>query len=210
MNIEYFELPVPHIIVRNVFDDYHLSRVWNELTFLTHPKKLLPPAATYSAKNNGKLGKNNHGIFLENTFVNPELSDIVIATRKVFTKEFFEEIISKHMIFEYLKYINNESFLVSYYENNDSYLPHRDNAIYTILFNFYKEPKAFTGGDLTLGEDGYTIPLENNRMILFPSWALHGVSPVKFTQPMEKFSGMGRYTISNFFYINNIKGQLEP
>jgi hypothetical protein len=49
-----------------------------------------------------------------------------------------------------------------------------------------------------LGEDGYTIPLENNRMIIFPSWAVHGVTPVKFLNTTEKFSGWGRYTISNF------------
>jgi len=204
MTIEYIELPVPHIIVRNVFSEEDVERVWKELDFLTCSEKMLSPAESRSAKENGMILKNNHAIFLEDVYRDPKFSDIFKATRKVFSKEFFDEVCSKNPIFEWMKQVNNESFLVSYYDNNNSYLPHKDNSVYTILVNFYKEPKAFTGGDLTLGNIDYKIPLENNRMIIFPSWAKHGVTPVKFIKDYPPFSGMGRYTLSTFFYIHNI------
>lgn len=202
--IEYIEEPVPHIIIRNVFSDEDVKNVWKELDFLTHSDKLLSPAESRSAKENGMILKKNHAIFLEDVYKNPKFSDIFRATRNVFTKEFFDEICSKNSVFEWMKQVNNESFLVSYYDDNDSYLPHKDNSVYTILVNFYKEPKAFTGGDLTLGNVNYKIPLENNRMIIFPSWAKHGVTPVKFNETQPPLSGLGRYTVSTFFYIHNL------
>ena len=188
-----------------MFNEIDLVNVWKELEFLTHPDKLLPPTASRSAVSNGKILKNNHGVFLQHIYGTPEISDIYRAIKNVFTKKFFEDLASKHIIFEWIKQLNNESILVSYYEDNDSYLPHKDNSVYTVLVNLYKEPKAFTGGDLTLGNAGYKIPLENNRMIIFPSWALHGVTPVKFIGAQPKFSGWGRYTISDFLYIHNIE-----
>jgi predicted 2-oxoglutarate/Fe(II)-dependent dioxygenase YbiX len=199
MTIEYFETPVPHIIVRNIFNTNDLANVWKELAFLTHPDKLLSPTITQSAISpNGNTIKNNHGVFLHDKYQTPNMSDIYRSMTNVFTKQFCEEVASKHMIFKWFTELTDESFLLSYYEDNDNYLPHKDVSIYTVLINLYKEPKAFTGGDLFLGEDGYTIPLENNRMIIFPSWAVHGVTPVKFLNAKEKFSGWGRYTISNF------------
>jgi hypothetical protein len=204
MEIEYIELPIPHIIVRNVFNKTDVDRIWTELNFLTHPHKLLPPDKSRSAVANGKILKNNHGVFLQHIYGAPDISDIYRALRNVFTKQFIEDVSSRNIIFEWLKQLNHESVLVSYYEDNDSYLPHKDNSVYTVLVNMFKEPKAFKGGDLTLGTDGYTIPLENNRMIIFPSWAIHGVTPVKFSVPNREFSGLGRYTISNFLYIHNI------
>jgi predicted 2-oxoglutarate/Fe(II)-dependent dioxygenase YbiX len=199
MTIEYFETPVPHIIVRNVFNINDLENVWKELIFLTHPDKLLPPTTTQSAiSTNGNTIKNNHGVFLHDIYQTPNISDIHRAMTNVFTKQFCEEVASTHMIYKWFTELTDESFLLSYYNDSDSYLPHRDVSIYTVLVNLYKEPKAFAGGDLQLGEDGYTIPLENNRMIIFPSWAVHGVTPVKFLNAAQKFSGWGRYTISNF------------
>lgn len=204
MDLEYIDEPVPHIIVHNVFNDVDVKNVWKELEFLTHPEKLLPPEQSRSARSNGIVLKKNHAIYLEDVYRDPKYSDIYKATRNLFTKEFFETICTKNPLFEWLKQINNESFLVSYYDDSNSYLPHKDNAVYTLLIHLYKEPKMFDGGDLTLGTANYKIPMENNRLILFPSWAKHGVTPVKFKENLEPFSGMGRYTISIFFYIHNL------
>jgi len=207
MNLEYIESPVPHIIIHDLFNEEDVKLIWRELEFLTHPEKLLPPEKSRSAKENGFILKQNHAIFLEDVYKNPAHSDIFRSINKVFTKEFFEQVSEKNSLFEWTKQVNNISFLVSYYDENNSYLPHKDNAVYTLLIHFYKEPQAFTGGELTLGTVDYKIPLENNRLILFPSWAKHGVTPVKFKEKQQPLSGNGRYTISIFFYIHNIVPQ---
>ena len=203
MNIEFFENPLPHIIIRNIFDDDNLKSVWKELDFLTDSNKLLPPEQSRSAKKFGVVLKKNHAVYLEEVYRSARFSNIFNAVQSSMSKKIIQELISKHPVFGWFKNINKESMLVSYYENDDRYLPHEDSSVYTILINFYKEPKAFTGGDLTLGNTGHTIPLENNRMIIIPSWATHGVTPVKFTDEDTPMSGMGRYTISIFSFVED-------
>ena len=203
MNIEYFETPVPHIIIRNIFDEEHLSNIWKELELLTDSDRLSPPSESNSAKKFGVFLKKNHAVFLENVYSNPKYSSVFKAFNHTLTADAINEIESKNIVFKWLHGTNNQSFLISYYDNDDRYYPHTDNAVYSVLINFYKQPKAFTGGDLMLGNGDYKIPLENNRLILIPSWATHSVTPVKFKEDCKPLSGMGRYTVSIFHYINN-------
>jgi Rps23 Pro-64 3,4-dihydroxylase Tpa1-like proline 4-hydroxylase len=64
---------------------------------------------------------------------------------------------------------------------------------------FFREPKQFTGGGLTFTEPNYKINLKHNRMVMFPSYMMHEVEPVKFDK-QPKDMGYGRYTITHFFY----------
>ena len=92
-----------------------------------------------------------------------------------------------------------DTSLISYYEENDHYLPHNDTFSWTCLVWMVKEPKLFNGGDFLVNEPNYEIKLKNNRMVMFPSCLLHSVYPIKFhTQPDE--AGYGKYTITHFYY----------
>jgi Rps23 Pro-64 3,4-dihydroxylase Tpa1-like proline 4-hydroxylase len=199
MNIEYFETPVPYIIVRNWFNEQELEQVWEELQFLTYGNKLRGPILTNSAKTvDGQIKKHNHGLFLDEAYTDRSLSNILTVTRKLWNPEFLETIEKHHFVFKYLKKSNQDSTLMSYYEDGDYYLPHNDTAILTVLINLYKEPKQFSGGDLQLENSEHIVPLENNRLVMFPSVSMHAVTPITFVEPNEKFSGNGRYTITQF------------
>ena len=99
---------------------------------------------------------------------------------------------------------NNDTTLISYYEENDHYEPHHDTFLWTMLIWFYREPKLFNGGDLDFPETGYEIKLKHNRAVFFPCCYLHRVSPVKFHTQPEKI-GYGRYTITHFYFTTPIQ-----
>lgn len=197
MNLEYFSDPVPHVIVHNWFNDFELEQVWSELNFLTDKNKLLSPERTGSAQTrNGKLIKNNHGVFLDNLYAYREISGILTHTRKLWDRNFIDEISKFNFVFDYLRTANYDTCLLSYYEEGDNYLEHFDISALTGIIHLYKEPLHFSGGELIIRNKQFAT--ENNRFILFPSCALHKVTPLKFTSNVKPFSGFGRYTISQF------------
>ena len=89
------------------------------------------------------------------------------------------------------------NLLFSLYNDGGFYLPHRDHAITSVLFWFCREPQNFTGGDLYFEELGETVKFKNNSMLMFPSQALHEVTPVKIID--KNLSPLhGRFCITMF------------
>lgn len=74
--------------------------------------------------------------------------------------------------------------LLSSYGNNDGYGHHIDidlDCIVTaVLMLKLTDFPTFTGGDFLLEDK--VIPFENNKLIMFPSCTMHGVSPVEMTE----------------------------
>lgn len=191
----YKEWPFPHYIIKNFFSDDELVNVWDELELLKD--NMLPPEQTASAymEDNKTPAKNNKGVFLDNIYGNNRTSSPILTyMRKTFSKEFISEL-NKNYIFNYIKNSNNDATLVSYYENGGYYLPHVDSSTITTLTHVFKEPKKFTGGELYFPLYDYEIENENNRMIIIPSFEVHGVKPVNLN---PEFTGSGRYAISQF------------
>ena len=204
MKFNYYEKPIPHVIVDGFFSEQELSDIWKEFEFLTNDRVMVSGDKTASATDaNGIPFKKNHGVFLDAFYgPNRNASHILTYNRKIWDKEFIEGIKKCNDIFKTISLTNQDSCLVSYYENSDNYPAHYDKAIYTMLVHLYKEPKCFTGGELSLHGDGdLTYELKNNRMILFPSFYEHSVSDITMNNN-KKFSGNGRYTISQFFGLN--------
>jgi len=197
MNIEFIELPFPHIIVKNFYNETELSDIWKELEFLTNDRSLKIPEETDSAKTiDGIVKKNNFGIWMDTIYTDRSISNILTHSRKIFDQNFMERVASFHFIFKNLITCNNDSILMSYYEDRNYYKTHLDSAALTVLTNFYKEPKCFTGGDLIFETyNNYTIPVENNRVIIIPSVIEHSVSAVNMD---KNLTGFGRYTLAHF------------
>ena len=55
--------------------------------------------------------------------------------------------------------------MISYYKNNEEYKYHSDRATMTALWWTYKEPKGFTGGDLSFKDNDIKINCKNIRRI---------------------------------------------
>lgn len=190
---------IPFITIDNWYNEEELKEVWEEIESLTKPSILLPPELTGSATTNtGMLIKRNHGVFLDGYYAKDRDKSAIIRN---FVKKFepydIKAQIARHNWFlDYITKFNYVSSLLSYYEEGDAYLPHSDNCLITICIHLFKEPQCFTGGELCI--EHTTLPLTNNRLVLFPGVVKHSVNPVKFNEENKPYSGNGRYTVTHF------------
>ena len=196
MKIQPHKLPFEHVVVDDLFTEEELNLIWREIDFLD--SKLLPPKDTGSAKDEKEnLLKSNKGIFLDDIYTakGREVSDILKVNRKVFHENITKAATHLSPFYEFIKETNFDSTLINYYENNDYYDPHKDNALFTIVIFLYREPKGFTGGNFLFSDYEHEVKLKANRMVLFPSIIKHTVTPIKTT---SKLPGYGRYSMSMF------------
>jgi Rps23 Pro-64 3,4-dihydroxylase Tpa1-like proline 4-hydroxylase len=198
---EYSDKYFPHAIIHNFFSEQEVKEIWKELEFLTNSRVLLPSSQTAAATENNVILKQNNAVFIDNVFAgNRQASNILTYFRRFWEKQNIDTLVNMNQVFKMLPICNQDVTLMSYYENSDYYKPHWDNSVFTILIHFFKEPKQFGGGDLFLGNEDYVIPNESNRLIIFPGYGIHGVTPI-VQNASSPFNGMGRYTLSHFLGI---------
>jgi Rps23 Pro-64 3,4-dihydroxylase Tpa1-like proline 4-hydroxylase len=163
----------------------------------------MPPEETGTAHDldTGEVLKKNSALFLDGMYARREFSNILTLNRKLFLPEVSFNFQSMDNCFKYIHLTNGDSTLISYYEEKDFYKAHTDTSLLTYLYWCHKEPKKFEGGDLILSELDEGITYKNNRLVVFPSWRLHEVTPIKMIEEVEPYSGYGRYCITNFVYI---------
>ena len=160
---------------------------------------LLTGNESLGAKNeDGSYKKDNASQFIDGFYADRSVSDILTINRKIFDFSTVDQLCELHPFYSYLYFANVDGTLLSYYDNNNSYDTHRDEAIITSLTWFYEEPKKFEGGDFVIEED-CVIECKPNRTVFMPSYMLHAVTPVKVEEPNM---GYGRYTMAQF--INNV------
>lgn len=193
---------LPVAVIDNFYDSSESEKIWQELSFLNNDSKKFyePPdtgsAFTENGKGEKKFLKQNKALSLDSTYLDRSVSSILTLNRKLFSKEVTDELIKKNILFRYLSSCNADGTLVSYYENSDYYLPHKDSATITALTWFYKKPKSFSGGDIIF-EDQLKVECKFNRCVIFPSIINHEVEKIVMDeQNLQK--NQGRYTISQF------------
>ncbi len=192
--------PFPYLIVDNIYNEDELQLIWQELDFLCYSGKWKSPEETASAKLDDEILKNNLGIFLDGKdgiYADRKVSNILSVNRKILDKEIFGEYGALSFGYQTVFMTNSDTTLISYYEDNHQYKKHKDHAIMTALTWFYKEPKAFFGGDLIFSDfDKHTVQIKNNRSVLFPSFVFHEVEQIFMP---ENKPGYGRYCMAQFF-----------
>ena len=186
----------------DIFDEEELDLIWKECSFLCHEEKMLTAIDTGSAKDDyDQLLKQNKAIFLDDLYTDNRYCNYL----KLYKKPIFEnqnkidDFIKDDFNLRLFRATNMDRTLVNYYEDFDYYSPHRDNACYTYVFWLFKEPKHFSGGNLTFDDINYEIDVKSNSAVLFPSWASHSVDAIKMTDDCKSFSGLGRFSFSTFF-----------
>jgi hypothetical protein len=101
--------------------------------------------------------------------------------------------------------VNSDETLIRYYEHCDIYDGHYDHARFTVASYFYKEPKAFTGGDLHFEDFNYTISIKNNMVVFFVGNAIkHSSTHLIMNNDLPKFNGMGKYSMMQFLNTNKV------
>jgi len=192
--------PFPFLQIENLYDEDELKLIWQELNFLNYPDKLQIPEKTGTAldKENIPL-KKNKGLFLDTIYPKREISNFLTVNRRLFDSEILDIFSELSFGYQSIKHTNDDSTLISYYEDADYYKPHEDNAIYTAVTWFFKEPKAFIGGDFYFSDYNVKIEVQNNMMVLFPSFVKHSVDEIILKD--RSLSGYGRYSMTQFVYI---------
>ena len=189
--------PFEYLLRDDFFTESELKLIWSEIALLSDPAVLRSEHDTGSAVNlqTGEPLKKNRGLFLLDFYTDLMNSPTFRAARKIFdnlTIEFSELCFANESVLM----TRTSTMLISYYEDNDEYLKHRDTSAVTVLYWLCREPRGFEGGDLYFPQLDEWIEFKNNRMIMFPSQAFHQVSPVKLLA--EPNTGMGRFCFSQF------------
>ena len=193
-----YQEPIPHLILKDFYNQEELELIWQELDFYTQPEKL------FEAKGFGGVvdRTNSHAIALDELYYNSKLrkiSNILQVNRKLFNQDVLYGFGKIHPSCAIATDCNCDITKVRYYHNGEYYEPHTDIGFQFLAFSyFYREPKKFTGGEVYFPQFNYEYPCYNNSVIIFPGWVTHGVRGVKI-KDSDYFEGKGRYCISSFF-----------
>ena len=194
----------PFVVVDNWYTPNEEKAVWKELDYYSSvPKDTIHRAEdTIVARHtDGKAKSNAYRFYINEWYTEAgrKRSAIQNCMYKQRSIEFHNILKECQPYYRSFTSTNNDSSLISYYEENDHYDAHHDSFQWTNLIWFVREPKLFDGGDLDFPESGYEIKLKHNRAIFFPCCYSHRVSPVKFhTKPKD--IGYGKYTITHFYF----------
>jgi hypothetical protein len=201
MEIKLHDEQFPWLEIYGLYTTEERELMFNEILFLSKNNKLKGPEETGTAWDldleKGKIPrKNNRGVYVDEVYHDRTFSDMLMLNRKTFN---IGEV--GHWFFDgYLPKINKDSTLLSYYEDECYYKPHRDFALITALTWFYKEPKLFEGGDLIFSDHNITIKPDNEVTILFPSIIKHQVTDVIMKEEYKN-KQFGRFTMSQFMHL---------
>jgi len=189
------EEPFPHLLLKNFYDAEELNMIWQELKFLTKSGKLLDPIR-YGGES--MCFTNSKTLILDDIYGIRRMSNILKCYRKIFHEYILGLFSEIHDSCLRMKYSNGDCTQIRYYHDGEYHKPHTDAAMnFLAIFNFYKEPKKFSGGELYFPKYDYEFSCPNNSMIIMPSWVKHGVREVKI-KDSDYYDGNGRYTITTF------------
>tara|TARA_R100001163_G_C5067634_1_gene206918 strand:- start:1135 stop:1770 length:636 start_codon:yes stop_codon:yes gene_type:complete len=197
----------PYIVADNWYSPEEEKLIWQELDFLSSRKENFRDAED----SDGKIARNKETkeaqgkhkrLYPEDVFNKRSYSNILSLNHKQLLPQFYNFAISSFPQGRHWQTTNKDTTMISYYENTDYYKAHWDSSITTILRWFYREPKKYTGGDLTFTESGEKIKCKHNRMIMFPGYYLHEVDPIKMEEE-HKNKNLGRYTLTTFYYYSS-------
>ena len=184
----------PFIVADNWYSPNEEKLIWKELDFYYQPDNL-ELASDFSAKKDGVNLSNSWRIYPDAMFTEKykHVSSIMSATKKFHDKE-FQNFIKKAMPHGVQFCLSNKnSTIISYYD---------DDPQFTVLIWFFKEPKKFTGGDFIFTQPNLNVKCKHNRMVLFPSYYLHKVTPVLLDKEYRN-KGLGRFTFTHFYWSHS-------
>ena len=196
--------PFHHIFIKDTFSDSAYQEVWDEMVFLR--LRMQGPETTgaaYKKSDPSVRKKRGVGIFLEKIYTDMMYSSISFHTKRLIEdKTLFNNAQTLAEENYYFKHWNPANFkmyvLAQYYKDRHFYKPHHDVALFSSVTVLHQKPKAYSGGNFSFPEFDYTVELEDNTTVIFPSSITHEVDEVE----MEESDGLsGRFSITNFINL---------
>ncbi len=192
----------PFLVVDNWYTPEEEKAIWSELDLFKNMPDIHRAEDTIVAREKDGTAKGHSYRWYTANFYTRDVYDRMPIERmlyKVRSDEFRDLIDHCAPYKRSFKVSNKNTNLISYYESNDYYDSHFDSFAWTHLVWFYREPKAFEGGDFYLEEPDVEVKCKHNRAIFFPCPYLHAVKPIKMLDETLPF-GHGRWTITHFYY----------
>jgi hypothetical protein len=184
MCIKYFNEPFLHTVINDFFNTEELNGIFKEIISIEKPSNKFEDlhhdqvnAQSYSLDNLYD-NRRNHSFILE-------------LIKKIYQMDLD---CSKNSLLNYIGISNADNTVLHAYANGASYFEHHDNAVLSFVYTFKTKP--YTGGDLMFGD--YKPTLEDNSLIIFPSYERHYVTPI-----VTKEAGVVRYSINQRIFIKN-------
>lgn len=207
MKMNYFEIKkMPILVIDDFFTEEESNQILKECIDINKSLSSDPErngSAWHIDENGNKIYKKSaKGGFLDTIFeFRREESAILTINRKVFNRDFMSEISKYHYFFSYIEHSNKDNTLIHYYEDDNGYDFHEDNAVITLLSWHFSEPKKFSGGNLILDEDErVSIESLNRRILIMPSIIGHKVETVSMNEE-DKNKDLGRFSVAQFIYL---------
>ena len=192
----------PVLIIDDMYTEEELGLIWNELEFLTSPRRLLDAKSTNAATgDDGQYAKTATGVYLDAFYGDRKFSDIMAVNRKLFSDEVYKHATQLSIFYGLLRTTNTDHTLINYYDNSQEYEAHVDGTVFTAVTTFFKEPAQFEGGDLVFPQVELVVEKKHNRLVMFPGSLQHAVTPVKMADTYQPFSGYGRYAMAQFLTV---------
>lgn len=198
--------PFPHAVIDNFYNNEELDLLWKEIEYLSSPNRMIKSGeelGTAKEKLSATTLSDGYGIFLNSIFKESTYSDILTITDKIFNQALLNSIAALDPLLRDVSDLNTSGTKLRYYEDTEEYKSHVDTSRYTMISYFYKEPKAFTGGDLHFKDFDYTIEIKPNRVIFFKSCLYHASTKVVTNKFSKPFSGNGKYSITKFLDVKD-------
>ena len=199
MKITSHKEPFGYLVIDDVYSEEELTLIWAEINFL-YPK-MQPAEVTLSAlSEDGTFLKKNKSMFLDTTYANRLVSDILTLNKRVFSQEVREALVDLHPSYANAQTANSYTTLLNYYGDGDSYKAHADMNLYTFVTFFVKEDSDFSGGDFLFSDFGISVEQKANRVVVFPGCINHQVQPVV----LKTEDSFGRFSLAQFLnYVDN-------
>lgn len=157
MKIDTAKIPFPCLIANDVYNNDEIDLIDYEYNFLMKKNKI----------------NKNQSLVLDEIYNNKNFSDILSVNRKIYDAGFvniFSEIDPQ------CKLINQTNFdvtkLISL-NKGERYDYQVESAFNFVSFTF------FSSGTLLFPEYNYSIDLQNNSLIIFPSHVVYGIDEIK-------------------------------
>lgn len=199
-------LPAPFLKCEHMLPPDELEELWQYT--LQHERKFR--AATVGVDEGLKLDEEKRKtlVLTEIEKFRPFITEIIYQKIPILKQIFnITEINPTHIDLKITNHLDKYFFHI--HKDDISHSLRNDRRIVSFILFFYKQPKAFDGGDLLLFDtdkkkqsykiSNFTrIACENNTMIFFPSEFFHCIDPVRLANNCFEY---GRFALSGHLHV---------
>jgi Rps23 Pro-64 3,4-dihydroxylase Tpa1-like proline 4-hydroxylase len=186
MEFTFIDEGIDAVIIDNFYSEEQLELIFSELKTLTHPDIMQEDRNSLESAVDlqGNFITNKAGLWLDAIYNKWTYSHMMrFLDKNLNSQQFRDKLMSKNSLYKIMFNCRKRGHLLSYYENAGYYSKHTDASAFTILSYFNKEPKHFTGGDITIHSfdesKKVTIESRNNRVIIITGNTSHEVSEIQ-------------------------------